>query len=632
MFLTEYFDTQTNQGFIEFKSDGAFQKIYYRNDTEEIFMYNETSCQTLSLSNIPEGLESMVLRTKGYTIIGASGLFISPLLADGYKSAYQGPADDVRGIHTEKWSTCFVNETEPFDIFFSDPTADLGYGTNTSVPVRIQQGKETTDIMMMGPYENDTDNVFKIPIGLGCTRLAKNLPKPPDLSKVTLEFHSELTFSTPTRNGSYSYMSHLDIIYNTEKQLFSYILEPWESAVPVDPSLPHEPSQEIWDAKNGLVYKQGKKNDRPYCAITSQSNYSLKVDLPDKNSANMLELIFLDYDVLQDASYLGQHIVRGIPSETFEISTGRIPANVTSFTRATITYHYLPEKRYYGSIISKKSLPIKVSVQTFILQDGQERPHFTLVANIHDISTSMEGLNKKLNVVGCYKNVESSTTWAQIGFPVLDGLLLLAQRTPYIKHLFLEKLFSVSSLSPLRVPRVMVDFTSNMIHVTALILERPNLKGDFMEKKNFALKVSDFSETAITLDDCLKLCLSNDYADCSIASYCGASCYTSRTTAADKVTALKKTAGCNAYIKKQPSNSKSLPLTRDALATVEDVVKKSEFVLFVDAGDEITKVSPLTLIAESMDDSIDYFPFTSIDNDGKDLKKDRRGESDIFAF
>ncbi|KAM7294851.1 uncharacterized protein ISCGN_024356 [Ixodes scapularis] len=343
MFLTEYFDTRWHQGLLKLTSDGVFTNIYYRTVSEEIFIFDDHSCETVSLKNTPKDLETMALRLQGYTILGASALFIGPSIPGGYKSAYQGQGGNVRGIRTQKWSTCVDNESEPVDIFFAeDPGADLGKATSKAVPVRIQQGKETTDIMMMQPYENDRDKKFKIPIGLGCTRLAANLPKPPDLSKVTMEFHSELTFSDRTLKNSYSYMSHLDTIYNTEKQLFSYIMEPWETSAPIKPTLPQDATQKIWDARNGMVYKQGTMKGRPYCTIEAQSNYSLRVTLPDRNSANMLEIIFLDYDVLQNASYLGRHVVRGIPTETFEIATGELPAKVDSFTKAIVTYHYLP--------------------------------------------------------------------------------------------------------------------------------------------------------------------------------------------------------------------------------------------------------------------------------------------------
>lgn len=627
MFLTEYFDTRWHQGLLKLTSDGVFTNIYYRNVSEEIFIFDDNSCATVSLKNTPKYLETMALRLNGYTILGASALFIGPSIPGGYKSEYQGQGGNVRGIRTEKWSTCVDNESEPVDIFFAeDPGADLGNATSKAVPVRIQQGKETTDIMVMQPYENDTENKFKIPIGLGCTRLAANLPKPPDLSKVTMEFHSELTFSNPTLKNFYSYMSHLDTIYNTEKQLFSYVMEPWESSAPIKPSLPQDGTQEIWDARNGMVYKQGTLKGRPYCTIEAQSNYSLRVTLPDRNSANMLEVIFLEYDVLRNASYLGRHVVRGIPTETFEISTGELPANVSYFTKAIVTYHYLPARSFIR--VSNKSIPVKVAVQTFINQNGKERPHFLLVANIHDISTSMERLNEKLNVQSCYKEDDSTDTWIQIGFPVVDKLVLLLDRGPHIKSAFLEKLFSVSSLSPMRVPRVIVDFTSNMIYLTALILERPNLKGYFMEKKNFGLKVSDWSETAITLDDCLKLCLSGDYNGCSIASYCGASCYTSTTTVADKTTALYKTIGCNAYIRKTSANSETSPLTRDALAAVQDAVERSNFVIYVDAE----PVMRLTLVAESMENSIDSFPFASQNMDASDRKKLRRDGGKVEGF
>ncbi|CAN8025265.1 unnamed protein product [Ixodes persulcatus] len=235
------------------------------------------------------------------------------------------------------------------------------------------------------------------------------------------------------------------------------------------------------------------------------------------------------------------------------------------------------------------------------------QPYFWFTANIHDISTAMEELNDKMNVMDCYDENEASYTWFQMGFPYTDMYEEFLRYSPQIKSKFLATFLRTTSLSPMRVPRVLVDITENMIYVTSLILERPLLETDYDKKKNFDLKDHQLSFGVVTLDECLKICSSADYPDCKAVAYCGASCYTSSLSSGGVDTGIVKSTDCTTYIKNDLSKKRNLPLTRDALRKVETAVKESKFTFTVE---DSTTYVVATLVAESTDDSLGSLSMT----------------------
>lgn len=52
MYLTEYYDTTKQEGYLEFTVDKVLTKVYYRHETEEIFVFDsKLSFFTVSLAS-----------------------------------------------------------------------------------------------------------------------------------------------------------------------------------------------------------------------------------------------------------------------------------------------------------------------------------------------------------------------------------------------------------------------------------------------------------------------------------------------------------------------------------------------------------------------------------------------------
>ncbi|CAN7984276.1 unnamed protein product [Ixodes hexagonus] len=618
MFLNEYYSFDTKRGLLEITSGGVLTNVYYSHATEEIFVYNNTACNTLPITSPPNAISPLLLRWWSeiwgkITILGPSTLFLAPSFVSTIKMTYQG-TDDVRGIHAKKWATCFNGTDEPYEIDLVDYMWDFGYGTKRHVPLRVRHGKVTIDIMQMQAYINDPERKLKIPMDIGCTRLYKNTPKPPNFDNIPMEFHSEIAFTNPSINGDYHYMSHLDIIKDPINNYFSYSFSPWNTATgKLDKTLAALPEhQVIFDATNGKYLKQTSYLKLPFantyapfgrgkCYVSSRVNSRPVIQLPDNSSINVLDTIAPNYDFLQNASYLGIHVIRGAPVHVYEIKTSSVPVGGADLSHVIITYCFLVDLSY-PSYINQRNLPVRVSMQAFSNNKSfRSSPYFYFYANIHDISTAMEELNDKMSVMDCYTENDASYTWIQMGFPVVDLHEGFPRYSPQIKSKFMATFLQITSLSPLRVPRVLVDMSNNMVYITSLILERPLIETDFDQKKNFDLKDHELSFAVVTLEECFKICLSADYRECRAVAYCVASCYTSSTNPSNLDDALVKTTNCTAYIKNGLNKRRTLPLTRDALRKVKTAVDESKFKFIVEDsyGDHL-----VTLIAESFDDSM----------------------------
>ncbi|KAL3202556.1 hypothetical protein MRX96_042379 [Rhipicephalus microplus] len=574
-------------------------------------MTQTRKCETVSLDNLPKDFEKVALRwadARGtYTIIGASTLFMAPLVTKKAKTAFQGTNFTVRGMPALKWSVCLSDDDTPIDVYFSDPKHSP-YGSVVPVPLRIVQEKEVSDIMMMQDYVTDTDDVFKIPAGRGCARIKTRLPKPPSFANVSFEFHSEVMFRNLQSSPDFYYTSHLDIIRDTSSDHMSAIVEPWATSERnAQPSGPTGSYQEIFDYYNGILYTIYKLGHQDTCTVTATNGYMLNVSLPGLGKLDMLN-----------------HLVRGMPTHAFELLQDGLDGRASKITQATITYYYLQDDWIWDRDLSHRNIPVKIAARTFTTSQQQLKPFYELTLNIHDLTTVMERMNEKMNVLSCYDENDQSYTWFQVGFPrgksihtlgfvFMDFICVLfisfffspasandvetaVLSSPAVKEAFLRKLYEVSELTPLRVPRVLIDYTSNMVFLTALILERPAITDDYI--------------------------CSSTGPECTAVSYCGASCYTTSMYSEDDTHNLEKSVDCDVYAKTKLGLARKLPITLDAIQNVVQAVASSKFVLLV--RHRIASFRVLTLTAETTHDSMGSLSHTFGASDEETRERHKR--------
>nr|XP_037273017.1 uncharacterized protein LOC119164920 [Rhipicephalus microplus] len=598
-YLTEYYDMSSKQGFLSFKQDGGDDiNLFYMSRTRELFIYRNHECQVTDVQNPPEPVKSLIYEWRTWrenlTILGPSALFARAWTSQGKELYYQGPSEPIRGIKSLQWAACYADDTEPTRIWFADSQWDLGYGTWKSLPLRITSGSQTVDVMMLQPYLGD-DDILKIPLGRGCKRLARGLPLPPNFSNLDLEFHVEVAFSNPTVLGPTHFLSHLEVIRNVKNNLLSVTTEDWTAANNV--ASPLVIMEHIYDYANGHVYSYVDTNGLVGCKIEARDDVAPTVPFPDKNEVNLLQTILPTYDILKNASYLGIHEVRGMPVHIFELVTGPMSVGNANLGHAVLTYGFLTEDDYIlDTAVDHRNLPVQV---TMLAYGVNNKPYFYFYANIHDITTTVTDLNEKLSVKDCYDENDSEYTWVQLGFPVTDRPALMMANSANIKRAFLEELQNVTGLSPLRTPDVLIDFTDNMAYVTVLILGHPAISGDYAEIPKMKIMEPEWTEGAITRDNCLKACSSKDNKDCSAVSYCSSVCATTTKASVNSSGVLVNSGDCSTYVKTERSKRRNVVLTRDAISYLEDALRKSEFKIVVKHLNTVIVVG--TLVAETIE-------------------------------
>lgn len=631
----EYYDVKTSSGLMEFLYGDEFVKVYYQQETNEAFFYTDSTCNTFDLDKPPKDLERILLKWTSKqgnaTIFGVSSLFVNPL-AQRAKVAFQGNGEDIRGIATLKWSICLQGEDQPIDVYFSDPKGHATPGgSDAPVPLRIVQGKEVTDVMVMEDYVDDPEEKFKIPTGLGCLRRRTNLPKPPSFANKSFVFHSEVMFRNLQSNSDFYYSSHLDIIRDISSMHMSAIVEPWETSEHnQQKTQPENTYQEIYDFYNKILYRLDNAGHRETCKVSTQLEYKLNVALPGLDNVDMMQIIFVDEKTLMNASYLGVHQVRGMPTKAFELVYGGFAEQASKISQVIITYYYLVGDLIWDEDLTVRNIPVKISAKTFTTEQRNFKPFYEITLNIHDLTTNMDGINKKMDVQACYEEDDQSYTWLQVGFPLTgDDLATVINRISTIREKFLRKLYEVTGLTPLRVPRTLVDFTDNMVFVTSLILERPAIMDDYNKKENYAIKSYDYAEAVIPLRECLRLCTSPDNEECSAVAYCGASCYTTRMYSEGEMYNIEKSVDCNLYAKNELGKMRKLNLSLDAVQNVKNAVKNNEFVVVIPRRQPS---GALTMIAETMDDSVSSLPQVFGASDRETRYRHMRNGPEVSGF
>ncbi|XP_064483587.1 uncharacterized protein LOC135396504 [Ornithodoros turicata] len=582
--FTEYFSYNHNKGYLTSKQDNETVDAYYSGDTDEAFIFKGDACVTTKLDGAAPFLSGTKLLTfitpwRTYKIAGPSSLFVVAAIAFTQRRSnrpiYQGSGGDVRGIRTMRWDFCLNDDEPPYEFYFADPSWDNGYGNLMKpLPVRIKQGDEYTELMQVQPYNIDSNRVFQIPQSKGCARLFKSKEKPVTFGNITMSFHAELMFTNPVVNGPYHYISHLDIVNDPVSKHFSMTYSPWDTAAaPKSQLIPGEEYQEIFDTANGIKYHLQKQF--PRCLISSEKTSRPTVQLPDNSSMAVLDFLLPTAQMLKDAVYLGRQNERGLGVHVFEVTRKGLYVNTVFLQQAVITYSYLADVG--PGPLTQANLPVKVTVAAYTTET---KLYYNLAMNIHHVDTNLRDLHERLNIVSCYSDEKTDYSWLQIAFTEQSRYpAFLAESAPQIKDKFQTEFLRITKLSPLRVPRVLVDFADSMVYVTVLLLERPLLGGDYKLKAGTGITRPDLSAGVMTLDDCFKECSSRDFEECSAVAYCGASCYATTAGDPDTMGVLKPSPDCNTYIKNERARRRKLPLLSEAIDDIKKAVLAGDFVL-----------------------------------------------------
>ncbi|KAH6922315.1 hypothetical protein HPB50_012670 [Hyalomma asiaticum] len=144
-----------------------------------------------------------------------------------------------------------------------------------------------------------------------------------------------------------------------------------------------------------------------------------------------------------------------------------------------------------------------------------------------------------------------------------------------------------------------IDFTENMAYITVLILAHPAISADYDEIPKMKVVEPEWTEGVITRDNCLKVCSSKHYANCSAVSYCGSVCMTTTKTNVNSSDVLLNSDDCSTYVKTERSKKRNVVLTRDAISDLEDALKKSEFKIIV--MHLSTRIALASLVAETIE-------------------------------
>ena len=128
--------------------------------------------------------------------------------------------------------------------------------------------------------------------------------------------------------------------------------------------------------------------------------------------------------------------------------------------------------RYHNLQVSFKC-SFEFKLITFVYTFSKDRTKFErrLTLNVHSFESAILDIKKEeaLDITNCFDEPNQST-WFQLQYP-MDTLIEmeLLDATPKIAAAFRT---TMNDIGPARMPKVMVDYDSNFVTVTARLLER----------------------------------------------------------------------------------------------------------------------------------------------------------------
>ncbi|XP_076320141.1 uncharacterized protein LOC143230449 isoform X2 [Tachypleus tridentatus] len=610
-FTEEYYDIFNKRGRLDILKNGTRMLYAYYEETDELFnIVGNGPCKVTPITSTENLFDKYWTdREMDRVLLGPSAMFRHGYL--DYKEnkelvVYMGKESSpgVRDMTANRWRQCLDNNQIQIDYYFLDSTWENYLGDkNLPVPLRIviksKDIERQFEFLKFIPFIENPSNVFQIPTGLGCERLAQGLKKPVDLSKSNLLLNAELIYvpKEEETNKAYSYSINFKVIYSRDSEHLVHTYNKWErsstaEAVPVRSSL-----KDVYGFKDRTLYTINM--DYKNCSISRPSSYKPKLYLPFKR-----ELLLTNPNILISNDgfyYMGESEERNIPVSVFEKKVKMFPLGPNILSAfVVITRYYTSNEVSYGSDRVETQVPIRVTLRAY---DDLKKPKSIsnissfcfcqltdlITINVAYFSTEPHDMENNFDVSSCFVD-NSMSRWFQISFPlkaydVLKSLPIVAA----IKQNFLQQAKSTADISPLRIPKVMVDFTTKEMFITALLLERPPYFLDFDLVISKGLREPSATFGITTSEDCAKACLES-FVECLGFAYCGATCYFTSKEYSEDITYDDN--DCDFY--KRLIKEEDATPTMDVVASrLSGSVRRGEFYFTIRTADDETTYKAL---------------------------------------
>ncbi|XP_013789276.1 uncharacterized protein LOC106473142 [Limulus polyphemus] len=481
-FAEERYDIFNSRGKTEVLGGGKRRLIIYYKETDEYFSISEGLCNVSSLSSVKNPFDKLWMdREDDRVILGPSAMFRHAYL-DSLKGDvdYMGKENlyGVRDMIADRWRQC-PNSNTQVDFYFLDPKWNNHLNDkNLPIPLRVtlqteKGGKISTiqfEFLKFIPFVENLDETFLIPTGFGCQRLAKDLKQPVDLSNKDLLIQGELLYTMLNHtNTPYSYATTFFVAYDQKSGHLAHFYNRWEKNTSSDPVPVQSSLIDVYGYKDKVLYTINQ--DYGNCSMTRTTTYVPKVYMPFGKELVLTSPEFLGSN--EGFHYFGESEERNIPVSVFEKKVeGFSLGPGTKYPYAVITRYYTNDEVWYDSNTREQQVPIRVTVRVY--SDGNiPRPSEVVTFNVADFSTELHSPEKVFDVSSCFMD-SSMSKWFQITFPMeAYGILVSMEFPGKIKDKFLKTTRTLTGISSLRIPKVLVDFDKDQMYVSALLLERP---------------------------------------------------------------------------------------------------------------------------------------------------------------
>ncbi|KAI1278702.1 hypothetical protein HDE_14244 [Halotydeus destructor] len=272
--------------------------------------------------------------------------------------------------------------------------------------------------------------------------------------------------------------------------------------------------------------------------------------MPPFEFKDNIKFKILDSDLWQpgsDGQFLGTATVRGFPTVVYESQfTDKYDDGLggdKSMRKVTVTKYYLDGDMSYDSNFMAKGAPVKIIVRVYD-EDGISWDK-VITMNMHSFEA---GIIQQLDPIAAFDvsdcfNQPGQSQWFQMNFPETDfSKLTMSEYIPGIEKAFRAEL---SEISPLRMPKVLVDFDLNQLTITAKLLGRPSYLATFKSTKDTQVTSKPIYIIG-TIDDCAKIC--ENSPNCNGFSFCDESleCAIWQQSKADETMPSEAASGCTA--------------------------------------------------------------------------------------
>lgn len=594
VFVKEYYDIKKSNGRTEIWRKGDYKDFRYHNDTNEAFTISRFQCESGKLDetdppfteDVPKGWIDVEMENKVIVryLFGPSALF-----RDAYKAwkkdkksiAYLGTTDTVRLIPVEKYKRCIEGNEVYYYFTVGNWVNPNGEDFQMRMPVRVTYFGKEGELVINQTYEFtqfkpllSSPEKLRILEGRGCKRQVKNeVPVPKFINANHVARIEIVYYPIDSKNVFSHYVSTIQLAYHKISQLVMYQFAPWVTGNRKENEEPKtlDLNTTVWDNKNNVIFKMDDESGE--CEIHRDKEYYPSFPLPDEGDIDILHpMIFLNNTGFQ---YIDRTKIRGIPVLIYEQQIQDMYFGKKSVPLTVITRYYAEDDTVIGSGDPMDNIPIRINLGLYA-DYKKTKLNSVIVMNIFSFTTDMQYSWRLFDVSRCFKNYDEYQ-WFKVTFNIPSGITAdsLRMETRYIQEEFLGTLYTKTDVTPARVSRILVDTTYDTLSVETLLLERPPSLLEFSIRGSEELEQYDASDTALSLEECTNACIEFEGgSECKTISFCGATCYISRTAKA------KSKANDNCLTFDREKIMEGIP-TLDSLLTSIKKLVESDFSLYL---------------------------------------------------